>query len=82
MTLTTQDLEYADDGTTLYGVVVIDEARNHRCPGVLLIHGGAGLDGHARGQAHRYAELGYVVWPAICTDAALRATGSASWPRS
>lgn len=61
MTLTTQDLEYTDHGTTLDGVVVIDEARNHWCPGVLLIHGGAALDGHARGQAHRYAELGYVV---------------------
>lgn len=30
-------------------------------PGLLLIHGGAGLDDHARGQALRYSELGYVV---------------------
>jgi dienelactone hydrolase len=30
-------------------------------PGILLIHGGAGLDDHARGQAHRYAQLGYTV---------------------
>ena len=61
MTLTTQDLEYTDDDTTLDGIVVIDEARSDRRPGLLLIHGGAGLDGHARGQAHRYAEFGYVV---------------------
>jgi dienelactone hydrolase len=61
MTLATQDLEYTDDGATLDGVVVLDEARSDRRPGVLLIHGGAGLDDHARGQAHRYAELGYVV---------------------
>src|SRR5689334_3119434 len=27
----------------------------------MLIHGGAGLDAHAREQAHRYAELGYAV---------------------
>lgn len=27
----------------------------------MLVHGGAGLDDHARQQAHRYAELGYVV---------------------
>jgi dienelactone hydrolase len=61
MTLVTQDLEYSDDGTTLDGVVVLDAARSDRRPGILLIHGGAGLDDHARGQAHRYAELGYVV---------------------
>jgi dienelactone hydrolase len=30
-------------------------------PGLLLIHGGAGLDDHARGQALRYSKLGYVV---------------------
>src|SRR5271166_2208315 len=61
MTLTAQNLKYTDDGTTLDGVVVLDEARSDQRPGILLIHGGAGLDDHARGQAHRYAELGYVV---------------------
>src|ERR1700684_781532 len=61
MTLATQDLEYTDDGTTLDGVVVLDEGRGDQRPGILLIHGGAGLDDHARGQAYRYAELGYVV---------------------
>jgi dienelactone hydrolase len=30
-------------------------------PGILLVHGGAGLDEHARAQARRYAALGYVV---------------------
>ncbi len=29
--------------------------------GILLIHGGAGLDDHARAQAARWAELGYAV---------------------
>jgi dienelactone hydrolase len=61
MTLASQDLVYTDDGTTLDGVIVLDEARSGQRPGVLLIHGGAGLDGNAWGQAHRYAELGYVV---------------------
>jgi dienelactone hydrolase len=60
MTLATRDLEYTDKGTTLDGVV-LDEGRTDQRPGVLLIHGGAGLDDHARGQALRYAELGYVV---------------------
>jgi dienelactone hydrolase len=62
MTLAAQNLEYTDDGTTLDGVVVLDEGRSDQRPGILLIHGGAGLDDHARGQAHRYAELGYVVF--------------------
>jgi dienelactone hydrolase len=62
MPLTARDVEYTDDGTTLDGVVVLDEARSDQRPGVLIIHGGAGLDDHARGQAHRYAELGYVVF--------------------
>ncbi len=62
MTLAAQNLEYTDDATTLEGVVVLDETRSDQRPGILLIHGGAGLDDHARGQAHRYAELGYVVF--------------------
>ena len=61
MTLAAQDMEYTDDGTTLDGVVVLGEGRRDQRPGVLLIHGGAGLDDHARDQARRYAELGYVV---------------------
>jgi dienelactone hydrolase len=37
------------------------DAQRGRRPGILLIHGGAGLDEHARDQARRYAALGYVV---------------------
>ena len=62
MTLAAQNLQYTDDATTLDGVVVLHEGRSDQRPGILLIHGGAGLDDHARGQAHRYAELGYVVF--------------------
>jgi dienelactone hydrolase len=38
-----------------------DEALAGRRPGILLVHGGAGLDEHAREQARRYAALGYIV---------------------
>src|SRR5260370_15572299 len=38
-----------------------DEALPDTRPGILLVHGGAGLDEHAREQAQRYAALGYVV---------------------
>ena len=62
MPLVTRDLEYREDGTTLDGVVVLDDDRSDQRPGVLVIHGGTGLDGHAREQAHRYAELGFVAF--------------------
>lgn len=54
-------IHYRDVDIDLTGLLVWDETRPGRRPGILLIHGGAGLDDHARDQAHRYAELGYAV---------------------
>src|SRR5579863_9992165 len=56
------DLPYSDQGTSLTGVLCQAEAVTGARPGLLLVHGGAGLDEHARGQARRYAALGYVVF--------------------
>lgn len=53
-------LEYGDGETSLRGYLLADDAGAAR-PGLLLVHGGAGLDQHARDQARRYAGLGYVV---------------------
>ena len=61
MPLTTRTVAYADQGTALTGELYWDTGGVPR-PGILLIHGGAGLDDHARGQASRYAALGYVVF--------------------
>jgi dienelactone hydrolase len=55
-------IRYKDGNTQLTGVLVVDEALQDRRPGILVIHGGAGLDDHAEGRAHRLAELGYVVF--------------------
>jgi dienelactone hydrolase len=55
------DLAYDDLGLPLTGVLCRDEAQDGPRPGVLLIHGGAGLDEHAREQARRYAGIGYTV---------------------
>lgn len=53
---------YADDDLALTGFLVRPDAvAGQARPGLLLVHGGAGLDAHARSQAERYAELGYVV---------------------
>jgi dienelactone hydrolase len=56
-----RDLAYDDLGLPLAGVLCWDEARDGPRPGILLIHGGAGLDEHAREQARRYAGIGYTV---------------------
>jgi dienelactone hydrolase len=54
-------LAYRDLDTPLSGLLYRDEAVSGPRPGILVVHGGAGLDGHARAQARRYASLGYVV---------------------
>ena len=59
--ITPLDWPYRDEETPLTGVLYRDEALPGPRPGVLLVHGGAGLNEHARGQARRYAALGYVV---------------------
>lgn len=54
-------LEYSDSGTPLRGYLYAGGAGSAARPGLLLVHGGGGLDQHARGQAARYAALGYTV---------------------
>jgi len=59
--IVTRDLPYRDLDTPLTGLFCWNEAQEGPRPGILLIHGGAGLDAHARDQACRYAALGYAV---------------------
>jgi dienelactone hydrolase len=59
--IVTRPLAYRDQDTSLTGAFYWDETHQGRRPGILLVHGGAGLDEHARDQARRYAELGYAV---------------------
>lgn len=59
--IVTRSLAYRDLDTSLTGLFHWNEAQRSPRPGILLIHGGAGLDEHARDQARRYAELGYNV---------------------
>ena len=60
MTLT-RAVSYEDGATHLDGVLAWPESSDGPLPGLLLVHGGAGLDDHARAQAARYAELGFTV---------------------
>ena len=61
MNIVTRDLSYRDLETPLTGLFCWNETQEGPRPGILLIHGGAGLDAHAREQACRYAALGYAV---------------------
>jgi dienelactone hydrolase len=56
-----RSLSYRDGNTALTGVLHWPADRPAPSPGILLVHGGAGLDEHARDQARRYARLGYAV---------------------
>jgi len=60
--ITAVNWPYDDAGTALTGALFRDQAAAGPRPAVLLVHGGAGLDEHARGQARRYAALGYTVF--------------------
>jgi len=59
--ITSRNLAYYDLNTALTGLLYWNPEQVESAPGILLIHGGAGLDEHARDQALRYAELGYTV---------------------
>jgi dienelactone hydrolase len=52
---------YTDEETALTGFLAWDDAARQPLPGLLLVHGGAGLDDHAKSQAQRYAAHGYTV---------------------
>jgi dienelactone hydrolase len=61
MPISEQAVSYRDLDTPLTGRLCWNPALPGQRPGILLVHGGAGLDEHARDQARRYASLGYVV---------------------
>jgi dienelactone hydrolase len=62
MSQNTQTVEYRDGETELTGMFAWDDIQVRPRPGILVVHGGAGLDDHARGRARRIAELGFVVF--------------------
>jgi dienelactone hydrolase len=60
--IATQPVEYRDADVNLTGLFVSDDTHSGKRPGVLVVHGGAGLDDHAKGRAKGFAELGYIVF--------------------
>jgi dienelactone hydrolase len=61
MKLRQEAIEYRDGDAELSGLLVWDGNELAR-PGVLVVHGGAGLDDHARSRARQLAELGLLVF--------------------
>ena len=62
MAIRSESVRYRDGQTPLTGYAAWDDESNDARPGVLVVHGGAGLDDHARGRAQRMAGLGYVAF--------------------
>jgi dienelactone hydrolase len=58
----TQTVTYRDGKIPLTGYLAWNDSDAKRRPGILVVHGGAGLDDHAKGRATRLAELGFVVF--------------------
>ena len=58
----THEIHYRDGAANLTGVLIRDDLHQGHRPGVLVVHGGRGLDAHARKQARRVADAGYVAF--------------------
>jgi dienelactone hydrolase len=56
----TKQIEYKQNGTVLQGLIAWDDATKGKRPGVLVVHEWWGHNEHARNQAKRLAEAGYV----------------------
>jgi len=60
--MNTELITYCDGATSLTGFFAWDEMRTDQRPGIMVVHGGAGLDDHAKSRSKRLAELGFVVF--------------------
>jgi dienelactone hydrolase len=62
MTINTQPISYRDGDAPLTGFLAWNDSRSDRRPGILVVHGGAGLDDHAKNRARRIAEIGFIAF--------------------
>ncbi len=61
MSLREETVEYSDGDVELRGFLVSSD-HGGESPGMLVVHGGAGLEDHARARAREMAELGVVAF--------------------
>ena len=62
MKLSTTTVAYRDGDRAMTGFLAWSPSGTGRRPGVLVVHGGAGLDDHAKGRAQQIAESGLVAF--------------------
>lgn len=62
MSIVSQTVSYHDADTRLSGCLFLDDRVQTQRPGMLVVHGGAGLDAHAESRARMFAEQGYVAF--------------------
>ena len=60
----TEVVEYEFEGTKMKGVLVYDDAKTGKRPGVMVVHEWWGLNDDAKSRAKMLAELGYVAFAA------------------
>ena len=60
--MNTKSVSYRDGDKSLNGFLVCDDAEPGHRPGILVVHGGAGLDEHAKRRALQMAKLGYMAF--------------------
>lgn len=60
--ITSEGISYRDRDVELFGELLSDSDKQERRPGILVVHGGAGLDDHAKGRARKMAESGFVAF--------------------
>jgi dienelactone hydrolase len=60
--MTMQPVNYSDGDVHLSGFLAWDATRTEKRPGILVVHGGRGVDDHAKGRARQLAELGFVAF--------------------
>jgi dienelactone hydrolase len=62
MPIQTKGVEYHDGDTDFTGLLAWDNARDGLRPDILLVHGGTGLDDHAKNRAKLLARSGFVLF--------------------
>jgi len=58
----TKVVDYSQDGTALEGMLAWNDSASGKRPGVIVVHEWWGFNDHARHQAERLAEAGYVAF--------------------
>ena len=77
MATATRTVAYNDQDTALTGLLAWDDAARHPLPGLLLVHGGAGLDDHAKARHGGTPRTVMRSWPVTCSGRAWPVTASA-----